>query len=111
MQNVLLEDNKWLKCPKCSEHYLHQCDTTIYQRSEDDKNTTVIAQHGHGVQVSQFPSDDTCNPSSRRHGMVIEFMCEHCHYDYGNEEITPEYVDLFRLAIYQHKGVTFIEWL
>lgn len=97
-----------LKCPDCGEDYLHQRNTTIFQRGEDGNTTTVIAQNGNTAQVTDFPSDDTCNPSPRRHGLIIEFECEHCHHD-GEEEVNS--LPLFRLAVLQHKGITFMEWM
>ena len=97
-----------LACPDCGEQYLHQRNTTIFQRGEDGDTTTVIAQDGNTAQVTDFPSDDTCNPSSRRHGLIIEFECEFCHHD-GEQEVSN--LPLFRLAILQHKGNTFVEWL
>ena len=102
-------DGDILKCPECGENYLHHRNTTIFERSEDDKLTTVIAQNGEEVQATKFPSADTCNPSYRRNGIIIEFQCEHCHYDYG--DASPELTGLFRLAIIQHKGNTFVEWV
>ena len=100
-----------LSCPKCGGNNLHQCNTTIFERSEDAETTTVIAQSGHEVYASKFPSADTCNPSLRRHGMLIEFQCESCHYDYGSD-VTPDgESELFRLAILQHKGTTYVEWV
>lgn len=97
-----------LDCPDCGDNYLHHRNTTIFERSEDDKFTTVIAQNGTDAQVSDFPSEDTCNPSHRRNGVIIEFECEHCHHD-GEEELNG--LPLHRLAIIQHKGNTFMEWL
>ena len=104
-------DGDMLKCPKCSENYLHHRNTTIFERSEDDKLTTVIAQSEHEAHVSSFPSADTCNPSSRRNGILIEFQCEQCHYDYGDASPEGGYEGCFRLAIIQHKGNTFVEWV
>ena len=97
-----------LNCPDCGDNYLHHRGTTIFERSEDESLTTVIAQNGRTAQVSDFPSDDTCNPSSRRNGVVIEFECEHCHHD-NSEELNS--LPLHRLAVIQHKGNTFMEWL
>ena len=85
---------------------IHQANTTIFERGEDNTTTTVIAQNGKDVQVSNFPSADTCNPSPRRHGLIIEFECEQCHYDRDGNREGP----LHRLAIFQHKGNTFVEW-
>lgn len=96
-----------LNCPDCGDNYLHHRGTTIFERSEDESLTTVIAQNGRTAQISDFPSDDTCNPSSRRNGLIIEFECEHCHYDREGLNGLP----LHRLAVIQHKGNTFMEWL
>jgi len=97
---VRTEDYGQLLC-KCGYDYLHQGDITIFQRNEDEDTTTVIAQNKRTAQVSNFPSDDTCNPSPRRHGLIIEFDCENC----GTDGVIQ------RLAIFQHKGGTYMEWL
>ena len=89
-----------LKC-KCGSDFLHQSNVTVFQRPEDAPSTTVIAQDGRTVQASEFPSADTCNPSPRRHGLILEFDCESCGQD-GTVQ---------RLAIFQHKGGTYMEWL
>ena len=90
--------NGQLEC-KCGQGgNLHQRNVTVFQRGEDGDTTTVIAQDGRTAQVTDFPSQDTCNPSPRRHGMLIEFDCEQC----------PQ--TKLRLAIFQHKGHTFMEW-
>jgi len=95
-----------LQC-KCGSGYLHQVNVTIFERSEDADTTTVIAQDGKTVQVTDFPNQDTCNPSPRRHGLIIEFDCEDC----GVSNNTFPGASLQRLAIFQHKGGTFMEWL
>ena len=89
-----------LKC-KCGSDYLHQGNVTVFQRDEDNAFTTIIAQDGDTAQVSVFPSQDTCNPSPRRHGLILEFHCESCGQD-GKVQ---------QLAIFQHKGNTYMEWL
>lgn len=103
-----------LNCPDCGDNYLHHRGTTIFERSEDESLTTVIAQNGRTAQVSDFPSDDTCNPSSRRNGVIIEFECEQCH-GYGWDPVKEEEIKSneppLRLAVIQHKGNTFMEWL
>jgi len=105
MQEAYVDDSGVLHCPRCSEPYLHQRDTTIFERAEDAEITTVIAQNAHSVEATQFPSADTCNPSSRRRGLIIEFLCESCH---GEDTKT---VPAYRLAILQHKGNTYVEWV
>lgn len=91
-----------LQCPTCRNDYLHQGNVTVYERSEDASWTTVIAQDGENVVTTKFPSGDTHNPSSRRHGLTVQFWCENC----GGEDGTP-----LHLAIYQHKGSTYLEWV
>lgn len=95
-----------LNCPCGKEGNLHQGNVTIFQRREDGNTTTVIAQEGRTAQVSDFPSQDTCNPSPRRHGLLIEFECEQCSYDCDGNTTRPP----FRLAIFQHKGHTYMQW-
>jgi hypothetical protein len=97
-----------LLCPDCRGNYLHQANTTIYQRAEDAPYTTVIAQDGHEVVATKFPSGDTHNPSSRRHGLIIEFWCENCH---AGDDDKAQIVNPHRLAIFQHKGNTYLEWV
>ena len=94
-----------LICPMCGGYYLHQGNTTIYERIEDAPVTTVIAQNGSEVVKTDFPSEDVANPSSRRHGLIIEFECENCHGE-GFKSVQP-----LRLAIYQHKGITQLTWV
>jgi hypothetical protein len=93
-----------LKC-KCGSTYLHQGNITVFWRGEDGDTTTVIAQDGKTVQTSDFPNRDTCNPSPRRDGLIIEFDCEDC----GSWGEKPGVIQ--RLAIFQHKGNTFMEWV
>jgi hypothetical protein len=96
---------------RCGGEYLHQGNITIFQRSEDASITTVIAQDNKTVQVSDFPSDDTCNPSPRRHGLIIEFWCELCNNGVDPEDPNAKPPEPQRLAIFQHKGQTYMEWV
>ena len=102
---VDVDNHGQLTC-KCGSTYLHQGNVTIFNRGEDGDITTVIAQNGDEVQASKFPSADTCNPSPRRYGLIIEFDCETCGL-WGGERPGV----LQQLAIFQHKGNTFMEWL
>lgn len=87
-----------LQCPKCHGFYLHQGNTTVYHRKEDEDWTTVIAQDGENVVATKFPSADTHNPSSRRQGLTVEFECENC-------------TGTLTFAMQQHKGSTYLEWV
>ena len=100
-----------LLCPTCSGNNLHQRNVTVFQRYEDQATTIVMQQCEDDMVVSTFPSRDTCNPSLRRHGLLLEMECESCHYSYEDSEgdVMPR-EPLHRLAIYQHKGTTYVEW-
>ena len=91
-----------LHCP-CGSENLHQRETTIFERYEDEPMTTVIAQKGRDVEVYHSPSEDTRNPSARRHGLIIRFECEQCSIG--------KYSKRLELAIWQHKGSTFVGWV
>src|SRR3954464_2499290 len=94
-----------LRCPRCSAAYLHHGAVEVYTRPTEDAQTrAMIIQDG-----IIKPGTPELNPSPRRHGLVITFWCENCHIDEGrlDEARRPE----FRLAIYQHKGQTFLEWI
>jgi len=108
--NVDSQSYGQLKC-KCGSDYLHQRNVTIFECNEDDDWVTVIAQDGHKVQATKFPNADTCNPSPRRHGLIIEFECEECSYSWNEGGDKPLLIYTPKLAIFQHKGNTFMEWV
>lgn len=83
-----------LVCP-CRSDYLHHGDVRVYERGEDDPvalRTTVSQRH-----VTRDLKCPDTGPSHRRDGLVVAFSCECC--------ARP-----IQLAIYQHKGQTFLEW-
>ena len=106
-----ITDGGMLRCPGCGNTNLHQYEVAVFYRLEDADEvlrTTVV--HGaspdwHGnhqlpqrrLMVDEMPNDGSGNPSSRRHGLVIRFWCEHC-------SSRPE------LVVAQHKGAEFCEW-
>lgn len=105
---INIDDNTWLICPECSENYLHHTSLTVYNRTEDAKETRVTHLGSNMDGFVPTALDDTLtsatvdsnacdNPSSRRHGLQIRFYCETC----GS---TPT------LNLYQHKGFTGLEW-
>ena len=106
-QDAELEDNI-LICPQCGSNNLHQGTVTVFNRNEDGKHTEVTCVQAHTDTSTVIVTDETTsNPSPRRHGMLIEFECEHC-YAWGEGETIP---DRLVLAVYQHKGLTLIEWV
>lgn len=87
--------NDGLVCPSCAGENLHQVEVSVFWRdSEDSHNGTYVSTSTNRIDKDIDPNR---NPSSRRDGLLVKFRCECCTAD-------PE------LAIYQHKGTTFIEW-
>lgn len=92
-----------LRCPGCREEmsYLHSTTVTVFTRAEDDRLTelTSVSRTPHGARIRKDTAESaTCdNPSSRRHGITIQFHCELC-------KAQPQ------LRIAQHKGHTEIGW-
>lgn len=97
-----------LQCPVCEDGNLHQRTVEVYQRWKED------AEHGGawghisaGLDVI-MPMEK--NPSPRRDGVRIRFMCEHCSLAAAG----PTSVDFAEvgpvMTIIQHKGETIMEW-
>lgn len=93
-----------LACPNCGGSYLHHDGISYFNRDEDREfgefisiKTTVKDDRVvfSCSQESNYPMD--CCPSPRRDGMEISFYCENCSAKLS-------------LAVFQHKGQTFIEW-
>ena len=83
-----------MECPCCDDgKYLHHYEITCFERAEDAatcQQTTITAE---GTKVTV--TDGRGNPSSRRHGCVVEMWCEIC----GGRS---------RMTCAQHKGHTLI---
>jgi hypothetical protein len=88
-----------LACPACGCNNLHHDGIRYFTRCEDDEDVQVVMVGGYeeDVRVTTRPNSGSGNPSGRRSGMVVQFYCEVCPV-------------LSSLAIYQHKGTTYIEW-
>ena len=84
-----------LICPSCADEYTHQEAVRIYARHEEERRDGERIDFYTGE--SEKISGDG-NPSDWRQGLIIEFECENCDLDSA-------------LAIYQHKGNTFIGWI
>lgn len=88
---VAIERWDALVCPVCGGNCLHQCGVAYFERTAEDGPTGTLLTTG----MTQ-PLPD--NPSQRRNGLAIEFSCEsNC--------------GRLRLAIVQHKGGTYFQWL
>ena len=82
-----------IECPGCGDNWLHQGRVEVFDRSEDQPNHGIAIING-----GAFPTTEGQNPSPRRQGMLIYFVCENCN-------------SFPILAIFQHKGQTFIKWV
>ena len=83
-----------LLCPACGGNNLHQDQVDVWQRPiEDGQQMHSIV----GECMTTVGIGGAGNPSNRRDGLTIQFSCEHCPAD-------PV------LAIWQHKGNTYMEW-
>ena len=82
-----------LECPACGGNYLHHEVVEVFERTEDAEEGLHIKIEG-GTAITD--SNLSGNPSARRHGLTVEFYCEHC-------KARPV------LSIAQHKGTTWID--
>jgi hypothetical protein len=83
-------------CPRCGNNYLHHGKIVAYERCEDAPRVLRIEVGGGGARL-EWVTNDSRNPSTRRHGLSIEFCCENCG---RNSELT----------IAQHKGESLLGW-
>lgn len=89
-------DEDVLMCPCCGGNNLHQADVTVFTPADGSVHHTARVYYDGGVRTQRVPADWSNNPSRERQGLLITFDCEiGCTAD---------------LAIYQHKGCTFVEW-
>lgn len=88
-------DNDNLCCPQCGETWLHHGKVSVFNRAEDKEQGTHVCVSEDSVKVN---TDLAGNPSLRRHGVTIEFICEICHH-------------ISTLAIAQHKGQSEVYWI
>lgn len=103
MKNDMTTEPFDLRCPRCGSDYLHQGKVTVFERAEDGAVTTVITVPGDSsAHLKSVPSDQILNPSSRRHGLSVEFWCEGCN--------SKEAGDYIELTLAQHKGNTLMGW-
>ena len=93
----MLEDDMLL-CPNCGGINLHQIKVDVFERGEDEEDV-LHTQVGPEKSFKSFvvKNEISGNPSLRRHGMTIKFMCETC-------DAKP------KLHFAQHKGITLVNW-
>lgn len=85
-------------CANCGADKLHAFRVQVFERENED------AERGRMIDIMYTKPTETCddaehgNPSGRRNGIRIYFLCESCPH-------------ISVLAIYQHKGTEYMTWL
>lgn len=87
-------NNHLVGCTNCGGEYLHQYETQVYNRRQEDLGGLLTVVRTNAVTTNSI-DDMTANPSSRRDGIRIMLSCEDCE-------------GLTELTIVQHKGQTFL---
>ena len=102
MYGVKIVNDNRLQCPYCDEDTgLHQAAVDVFFQPEDTPVDGIHINHSNEVSLS-----DKTNPSWRRSGLTLTFWCENC----CPEEVPKQDRHILYLNIYQHKGVTCMEW-
>lgn len=89
-----------LRCPRCNSENLNHIGARFFIRHEDAMDVAVVDVEGPGVSMRMEKNQKSGNPSARRHGLVVQFVCEIC----------PDDGTVLELMIAQHKGQTEIGW-
>jgi hypothetical protein len=85
-------DGGRLKCTVCGNDYLHHNRVEVFECGEDAAHGLHVVVDGGAVTTDTKLNG---NPSSRRHGLRVHFLCEGCN------------VRSF-MEISQHKGNTYV---
>jgi len=84
--------NDEIHCPICGMENTHITDVEVYARGEDDKRCNEVRVCSYSGDISTKATDNTNNPSARRHAIVLKGHCEGgCNFD---------------ISFAQHKGRT-----
>lgn len=96
-----IHGNEILSCPVCDGKHMHQRGVEIYRRNGEDSSVGQNVDVSYKGETTMNPSvsREDGNPSRRRDGIVIHFLCESCNND-----------ELYDLVIKQHKGNEIVEW-
>ena len=90
-------EDKIVNCASCGEPNTHQVGFIWFQRAEDavQGSAVFITSSGQHRSIPYNDGPNSPNPSSRRHGSIVVFSCEHCDALTG-------------IHFAQHKGITII---
>ena len=111
LESLKLDGDALNECPYCGGNNLHQEDYSIFNpdnsvytwdanthKTKSEPRTRVTHVMGSTITTASVDPKATNDPSSQGHGaLLVEFSCEGC-------ENKPT------LAMFQHKGTTFLGW-
>lgn len=110
LEPLVLDEDALNLCPYCNGNNLHQGDVSVFTperpqqiwnpdgKTSQESRTKVTHVMNETVTTASLNSEHTNDPSTQgRGGLLVEFRCENC-------ENKPT------LAMFQHKGTTFIGW-
>ncbi|MFM1752272.1 MAG: hypothetical protein RL119_1234 [Actinomycetota bacterium] len=97
--SVVLSNDEVLNCPSCGNPHLHHHTVFIHNRTKEDGPTKTIAVSHNDMSYSALHDGylPVGNPSERRQGISVLFVCEICD-------------DQVVLQIAQHEGSSLIWW-
>lgn len=93
---VTIQDMDTLTCPQCAFDHMRHTELQDFRRDEDADRVRMTVVDDKVVSTFEINNDISGNPSTRRHGLAIKFVCEDGHEQY--------------LTIAQHKGQTRMIW-
>lgn len=106
-------NNEFMICPICDyPEHIHTEDVEVFNRTGED------SESGLHVRISELTLMQDAsmlgNPSGRRQGIRIFFMCEECHndwvgFDSNGEEMYRQIPPRYEFLIWQRKGITYTE--
>ena len=94
----MFKEDEPIECNTCGGTNLHQVIVNSYFRNEDDDFVKrTISIKGNFAASKYCKNENSGNPSPRRSGLTVLFICETCE-------------EFQELDVYQHKGSTHIKW-
>ena len=110
--------NDEIHCPICGTENTHMTDVEVYARHEDMKGCRTINACGYSGNLSTRTTDNSKNPSCRRHAFVLKGHCENgCYFDIsfaqhkGRTEVNTELTKPKNLSTNQYEYIKGIrEW-
>lgn len=94
IEDSILDGEAVILCPHCGDSCLHHADVEVWDRKCEDSNEVTKIKIADGR--AKISLDPRGNPSARRDGLAVHFVCESCGW--------PS-----RLTIAQHKGQSFMK--